>query len=343
MKAIRFALGPFLFMAFFAGVSQAQLQRAFVSGLGNDGNPCTRTAPCRTFSQAISQTNAGGEVYVLDTAGYGPFTINKAISIVAQGVTAGITVFSGDGIDINAGASDTIILRGLTVNSQGSGSGIVFNTGGTLRIESCSVNGFASGNHGGILFKGSGTLEVKDSTLTGNNGGIVVAPPSGTARAVIDNVQLTDSTIAGLFATDGSIVSVRNSVASGNSIGFYAASMAVAGVQLNLERCLATNNITFGIWAATNSTGATEINIESCVSSGNNPGGGGIGIFADAQVSTGPATVRLSNSMVTDNHTGLESDGAHATVLSRGNNTVEGNATPENAAGGGTITTYMAR
>src|SRR5215831_7904358 len=90
-----------------ASSASAQVQRTFVSGLGSDGNPCSRTAPCRTFPQAVSQTNSGGEVYVLDSAGFGAFTITKPVSIVApQGVTAGISVFSGDGITINAGASD---------------------------------------------------------------------------------------------------------------------------------------------------------------------------------------------------------------------------------------------
>src|SRR5215469_15253791 len=127
MKTIRFALGSFVFIALSATASMAQFQRTFVSGFGSDSNPCSHAAPCRTFTRAISQTNAGGEVYVLDTAGYGPFTITKTISVVAQGVTAGISVFSGDGIDINAGASDTVILRGLTINNQGGVNGIVFN------------------------------------------------------------------------------------------------------------------------------------------------------------------------------------------------------------------------
>src|SRR5262252_4604757 len=139
------ASGSFLFLVLHAPASLAQVQRTYVSGLGSDANPCTRTAPCRTFTQAISQTNAGGEIYVLDTAGYGPFAINKALSVVAQGVTAGISVFSGDGIDINAGPSDTVILRGLTINNQGgAGNGIVFTSGLRLQVESCAVSGFAA-------------------------------------------------------------------------------------------------------------------------------------------------------------------------------------------------------
>ena len=80
-------------------------QRTFVSGVGNDSNPCSRTAPCRTFGQAILQTAAGGEVYVLDSAGYSAFTISQSVSIIAPaGVTAGISVFSGTGIVVNTGS-----------------------------------------------------------------------------------------------------------------------------------------------------------------------------------------------------------------------------------------------
>src|SRR5262252_6069908 len=137
MKTVRFALSSSAILALWASTSLAQSPRTFVSGLGNDSNPCTRTAPCRTFSLAVSQTNAGGEVVALDSAGYGPFNIARSITVEApKGVYAGISVFSGDGIDINAGATDIVILRGLTVSNQGSaGSGIVFNTGGTLHLE----------------------------------------------------------------------------------------------------------------------------------------------------------------------------------------------------------------
>src|SRR5215471_13572561 len=152
----------------------AQAQRTFVSGLGVDGPACSRIAPCRTFPGAIAQTNPGGEVVVLDSAGYAAFTITQAVTIVAPpGVYAGVSVFSGNGVAINAGASDIVILRGLTINNQGSsGSGIVFNTGGLLHIESCVVNGF-SGNDGiWFLANSSGILEVKDSIVRGNGVGI---------------------------------------------------------------------------------------------------------------------------------------------------------------------------
>src|SRR5215831_11702938 len=121
--------------------------RTFVSGTGSDANPCSLAAPCRSFAGALAQTSAGGEIAVLDTAGYGTVTITKAVSIVnEEGVEAGVTVTSGDGITISAGASDVVNLRGLTlVGATGSGNGITFNSGGVLNIQNCVIRGFSSG------------------------------------------------------------------------------------------------------------------------------------------------------------------------------------------------------
>src|SRR6266700_1968683 len=87
-------------------------QRTFGSaGSGNDANPCTRTSPCRNFQAAIAQTLPGGEVIALDSGGYGPVTITQAVALIAPaGVYAGISVFSGAGIAINAGPSDVVTI-----------------------------------------------------------------------------------------------------------------------------------------------------------------------------------------------------------------------------------------
>src|SRR5215468_56034 len=123
----------------------AQNNRTFVSGNGSDSNPCSLAAPCRSFAGALAQTSPGGEIAVLDTAGYGAVTITKAISIVnEEGVEAGITVTSGDGITINAGASDVVNLRGLTIVGAGGNNGITFTSGGALNIQNCVVRGFNS-------------------------------------------------------------------------------------------------------------------------------------------------------------------------------------------------------
>ena len=336
MDHIRFVPGLLLIGALAASSAVAQVQRTFVSGLGSDGNPCSRTAPCRTFTQAISQTNAGGEVYVLDTAGYGPVTITKSVSIVApQGVVAGITVFSGDGIDIDAGASDTIVLRGLTINNQGSsGGGIVFNTGGTLYVESCVVGGFPTTN--AVAFFGPGRLRVKDCIMRGNGGGLLIRSTSGTAVATIEHVQIEGDSNSGtgVEVGEGAQVTVRDSVASRTGVGFVAVAHGSTPAQLTLERCLSSDCSFAGIWAINSSPALADITVESCVVSGN-----ATGIQATSNFPAAVATVRVSNSTITNNPTGLLNSGSPAVLLSRGNNTVEGNG----ASTSGLIGSYTAK
>jgi hypothetical protein len=330
MKVIQFGLGSILLVVLFATASMAQAGRTFVSGAGLDTNPCSLTSPCRTFTQAISQTNAGGEVIVLTSAGYGPFTISKAVTVEAPaGVYAGITVNggSGDGIDINAGPSDTVILRGLTVNNQGStGSGIVFNTGGTLHIESCVVNRFSTNFSSGLAFSGPAILEVKDSLFRGNGTGIFIPPPSSQLTLVtIDHVRLERNRV-GLEADENSRVSVSDSIASGNVDGFS----AVDGAIMNLVKCVASNNSQNGIVGESVSIPCL-VTVEGCMVCGN-----GTGINANQQ-STGVATARVSNSTVTGNVSGILNQ--NGVVLSRLNNTVEGNGVDVTGA----ISSYTAK
>ena len=137
--------------------SHAGNQRTFVSANGVDTNPCSLAAPCRTFGIALGQTNAGGEIVVLDSGGYGSTSINKAVSIVVpQGIYAGVSVFAAtDGFVISAGPTDEVVLRGLTINNQGGNNGIVFNTGAALYVESCTIRGFTGGSMGSLWRPGT--------------------------------------------------------------------------------------------------------------------------------------------------------------------------------------------
>src|SRR6185312_2884503 len=104
-----------------AGSANAQATRTWVSGVGDDANPCSRTAPCKTFAGAISKTAAGGEINVLDPGGFGALTITKSISIFADGVEAGVLVSGTNGIIINAGVNDVVYLHGLSFDGLGTG------------------------------------------------------------------------------------------------------------------------------------------------------------------------------------------------------------------------------
>ena len=153
--------------------------RTWVSGKGLDTNPCSLAAPCRTFAYAITQTAAGGEIDVLDPAGYGALTINKSISIVNDGVgTAGVQAASGAvAITINAGASDTIHLRGLTIEGGGTGAyGIQFLSGGALAIVNCAVRHFTS--VGIFLLPNTTSTFSITNTFVSDNGstGLLISP-----------------------------------------------------------------------------------------------------------------------------------------------------------------------
>jgi hypothetical protein len=110
--------------------AEAQATRTWVSGVGDDVNPCSRTAPCKTFAGAISKTAAGGEIDVMDPGGFGAVTITKAITIDCGPFPGGILSAGTNGVTVNAGVSDRIILRNLVINGVGTGvNGIRFLAG----------------------------------------------------------------------------------------------------------------------------------------------------------------------------------------------------------------------
>src|SRR6201994_2853912 len=111
------------------GTASAQATRTWVSGVGDDANPCSRTAPCKTFAGAISKTAPQGEINCLDPGGFGALTITKAITVSCEIGTAGVLVSGTNGIVVQAGASDNVVLRGLDFVGLGTGiDGIKLNS-----------------------------------------------------------------------------------------------------------------------------------------------------------------------------------------------------------------------
>jgi hypothetical protein len=229
----------------------AQATRTWVSGVGDDANPCSRTAPCKTFAGAISKTAAGGEINVLDPGGFGAVTITKSISIISDGAIAGVLAAGSNGIIVNAGAVDVVVLRGLDIEGLGSGTslglnGIRFIAGGQLHVENCTINNFGQK---GILFEPNSVAQlfVKDSTIRNNDhatngGGIHLKPVvGGTVNAVIDNVRL-EHNLFGLRAETRATATINNSVAAGNvAAGFSTLTTATAAV-INLSDSVSTFN-----------------------------------------------------------------------------------------------------
>src|SRR5580692_7681465 len=126
-----------------AAPALAQRDRVFVASYGSDSNPCTFGSPCKTFQNAVDVVAAGGEVTAIDSAGFGPLTITKAVTITSpDGVEAGIVPNPGsDAVYINT--SGDVALRGLTIEGNDSGTdGIGLNNAGSLAIVNCSIRHF---------------------------------------------------------------------------------------------------------------------------------------------------------------------------------------------------------
>src|SRR2546425_10359139 len=142
-------------MCLWAGGAQAQATRTWVSGVGDDANPCSRTAPCKTFAGTISKTAVNGEINCLDSGGFGTVTITKSITIKCEGVIGGILASGGvNGINVNDAGSGTpgtaiVTLSGLDLEGAGTGlNGINFTSGAALHVHKLQIRGFRSGGSG---------------------------------------------------------------------------------------------------------------------------------------------------------------------------------------------------
>jgi hypothetical protein len=300
MSKLRFSLNILAVTAFLLTVTSmasAQATRTWVSGVGDDVNPCSRTAPCKTFAGAISKTAAGGEIDALDPGGFGTVTATKSITFDGGTGSGWASVLSSatSGITVNDSATSPgtsiVIIRNISINGAGTPSGNIgvrIISGKHVSVENCQIFGFlatAAGNGRGISDTrtiAGGTLVVVDSLIENcfNNGIAVLGP----LVATIDNVRLNRTT----QAATGAVV-------------------ADSGAKVTIRNSTVTHNTGIALFAG---TAGSELNVENCVASFNN-----IGIQA------GGGTVRVSNTQVTNCTTGI---GA-GTVKTFQNNKVDGN------------------
>jgi len=300
MNPFRFAIGVMGFSLIATCVLQAQATRTWVSGVGDDANPCSRTAPCKTFAGAISKTAAGGEIDALDPGGFGAVTITKSITIDGGGgVVASALVSGTNGITISAATSDLVTLRNLSIQGlKGSGlNGVQLNTAGVLHIEHCWIMGFSQN---GIAIAPSsqptaGTMVVIDDTVSQDNGqnGLSVVGPAANVHVTVANSRFSGNT-NGVLAADYSRVAIWHSDASGNTSTGFLAEATSGTTTLNIADSNASNNSVAGVQA------------------------GG---------ATGNSVIRLSSVSLLTNGTGLsiQSNGA---IYSYGNNTNANGGTP---------------
>jgi Divergent InlB B-repeat domain len=291
--------------------------RTWVSGAsGSDSNPCTRVSPCLTFAAALAQTEAGGEIDVLDPGDFGPVTITKSVSINgdAPGVAGLIPSPGTSGIVISAGSSDVINLRGLVfdgVNASGT-SGIVFTSGARLNVNQCVFQGFATS--GMTLSPGVGgtnktLITVQNTTILYNATGILIRPTGGIAANVkLRRLHIDHNTGDGL-RVDGTGGSGAINVATTDSSASFNAGNGIDAVS---------------------GPGNTTVDVMRVVAAVN----GSAGIQSN-QTSGGIASVTVGSSLLRGNAIGIQATGG-ASLLTYGNNQVSGNAANGSFTGGAT-------
>jgi len=316
MNKIRFTLKAFAFLVFTlacASATQAQATRTWVSGVGDDVNPCSRTAPCKTFAGAISKTAVNGEIDCLDPGGFGTVTITKNITIDGTtGAGFGSILAAGtNGVNVNDSATATpqtiiVSLRNLSIQGAGSGfDGIRFVAGKSLNVEHCVISGFRGNgaNSDGIDAALTATavnnqnLKVTDTIITGSTGNGIRASNTAVGGAVL--------------------VTVDNSHLDGNVNGI------LTSTSCSLQ--VANSNFTFNTTAGLNvGAGTLQADVDSSNFHSNTDG-----ILAAA------STTRIANCRVSGNGNGLHFTGG--AIQSFGDNKVKGNFTNDQLGGAVTL------
>jgi hypothetical protein len=284
-----------------AGIANAQASRTWVSGVGDDANPCSRTAPCKTFAGAISKTATDGEIDVLDPGGFGVVTITKGITIDGGCQVASILSAGTNGIVVSAPSTAVVIIRNISINGFDTGTnGIRFLAGKSLSVDHCFLARFFSSNSSRALdiepnnAGGTAELHVRDTIIQESQGeGVLIQPGGGTSViANFNNVRQSHSTTnTGLNVVNSAKVAVQYSDFSQNPVG--------AGV--------------------TAQQGSVEVDVDGGVFSNN-----AFGVLAG--VGGGAAVVRLSRCTITGNTSQGVLINAPATVTGFSSNMIAGNA-----------------
>jgi hypothetical protein len=196
--------------------------RTWVSGVGDDLNPCSRTAPCKTFAGAISKTSAGGEISVLDPGGFGTLTVTKSITVNGTGTLASILSAGTNGLNVNDSATGTpgtiiVIIRDVSIDGAGTGfDGIRFTSGKTLMVDHCwihGINGNGTSSDGiEVALTGVGNLKVINSVIENTSGdGIHLNSTGGQVNAMISNTEIMNCAGDGIEAASNVRGAVSNS------------------------------------------------------------------------------------------------------------------------------------
>lgn len=266
-----------------AGAAQAQATRTWVSGVGDDANPCSRTAPCKTWAGAISKTAAGGEIDALDPGGFGTVTITKAITLDAHYTMGSVLASGTNAINVAAAATDVVTLRGLNLTSvPPSGLTALSVTGavGAVHVEDCAIYSFTTG----INFAPTtpAALYVKNTVISDSKTAGITLSASVATPVTIDKSQLFNDVI-GLSANASAKVSIHDSVIAGNTTSGVT---TVAGAEVNVDHGLIANN---GVGVQADGT----VRLSDVMVSNNTTGvtgGGTLASFGNNRIAAGNGT-----------------------------------------------------
>ena len=293
VKAMTFAL----FILALSSAAHAQT-RTWVSGVGDDLNPCSRTAPCKTFAGAISKTSANGEIDCIDSGGFGTVTITKSITIDGQGVMASILAAGTNGVNVNDSATatpETIIVSLRNLSIQGAGTGFVgvnFTHGKAVHVEDCII----------ANFRGNGTS---------SHGISVALTVSASQQLTVQNTIIRDNSGSGIRTTSSGATGINvmvNNVRSERNQNGYRAETGTRAVVVNSEF---SQNIGSGVEAA--NSGVT-VDVATCAMENNTNA---------INLSAAGGTIRATDCVVTGNTTGVNLAGG--TFVTYGDNRFAGN------------------
>ena len=281
-KSTLMVLAFFVFVFAFATSAEAQATRTWVSGVGDDVNPCSRTAPCKTFAGAISKTATHGEINCLDPGGFGAVTITKSITIDCEDTQGSILAFGVTGVIINiTSTTDTkkaVKLRGLSINGAGSttaASGVRVLAANTVHLDEVVIDGFQT--HGVSIETTSGTPRVfiQDTHIRSVNGNAVnTFITGGTVNLIIGGSQLGASSV-GLNLASNTNATITDSQIAGNSQSTATGIVAANASNVAAIRCTISNNNT-GVSALSGGTVRLFASIVTANGTGLNLGGGTI-------------------------------------------------------------------
>jgi len=299
----------------------AQAQRAFVASYGSDLALCSLANPCRSFNVAIPKVIAGGEVIVLDSAGYGPTTITQSVSLIAPaGVYAGVSVMSGAGVQIN-GAGIRVLLQNLALNGLGGNYGIIVQQADEVIVSNCSVSNFTL--TGLATSSSTARLLVRDSVFRDNHQwGIEVGGP---ASAAIESVRVERNTFDGIRVDGNAVVSIKHSVIAGNGgSGVHLDSLSGRAASATIEDSLIADNAFDGITTTLVAGAGTFTDLSAARNTITRNTGYGISVSATLP---GFGTASLTGNLISQNGLdGVWTTGTGARATANGN-TFAGNGT----------------